>query len=53
MKSGWVYKWLCGTTDNEITNSSQITKYFPNRYGLYRTTVGEDQNKNDFFENIK
>ena len=53
IKSGWVYSWLCGPNGYEITKSTQLTKIFPNQFGLYKTNVGEDINKNDLFENIK
>ena len=52
IKSGWVYKWLCGPNGYEITKSTQITKYFPNQFGLFRTNVGKDIKKDDIFENI-
>lgn len=29
-----------------------LKKHNPREYGLYRSTVGEDQEKNDFFENL-
>lgn len=32
--------------------AADIPTYSPCRYGLYRTTVGPDVNKNDFFENL-
>lgn len=32
--------------------ASQIVYYSPCEYGLYRTTVGEDIQKNDMFENL-
>lgn len=32
--------------------ATDIQKYSPCEFGLYRTTVGKDVNKNDFFENI-
>lgn len=32
--------------------ATDVEKYTPCRYGLYRTTVGEDTGKRDFFENI-
>lgn len=38
--------------NNDITSASQITFCPPTEYGLYRTTVGFDQNKNDMFENL-
>lgn len=33
-------------------NAKSLTKYNPCYYGLYRSTVGEDVQKNDFFENV-
>ena len=47
----WFTKWINGK-NNEYTKSTDITKYSPNQFGLYKTTVGEDVNKNDMFENI-
>ena len=44
-------EWLYGS-NNTITNASQIKDYNPSLFGLYRSTVGEDTNKNDFMENI-
>ena len=35
-----------------IDRAADIPKYSPCLYGLYRTTVGPDQAKNDFFENL-
>lgn len=32
--------------------AAQIPMYSPCEYGLYRTTVGQDVEKNDFFENL-
>ncbi len=47
----WFYDWLWGNNKN-LQNASQINTYSPCRFGLYRTTVGEDVNKNDMFENV-
>lgn len=47
----WFTAWLKGEK-GEYTKASQIKTYNPAYYGLYYTTVGEDQNKNDMFENI-
>lgn len=33
-------------------NALSLTKYNPCYYGLYRSTVGQDVQKNDFFENV-
>lgn len=38
---------------NDYHTASEIPKYSPCNYGLYWSTVGEDLQKNDFFENIK
>ena len=43
--------WLYGH-NKEITQATQITYYNPCKFGLYRSTVGEDVEKNDFLENI-
>ena len=32
--------------------AAEITEYSPREFGLYRSTVGEDVLKNDFFENL-
>ena len=34
------------------TKASQLPLFNPCYYGLYRTTVGNDQQKNDMFENV-
>lgn len=47
----WFNTWLNGKSGTNTTASS-ITQHSPCEYGLYRSTVGEDINKNDFFENI-
>lgn len=36
-----------------IQTAKEIPQYSPCLYGLYRTTVGEDEQKNDFFEHIQ
>lgn len=43
--------WINGD-NNEITKASQIKKYNPSYFGLYRSTVGEDVKRDDFLENI-
>lgn len=35
-----------------ISAAADIPKYSPCEFGLYRSTVGEDVQKNDFFENV-
>lgn len=35
-----------------IDLASEIPEYSPCEFGLYRSTVGADQEKNDFFENV-
>jgi len=46
----YVY-WLYGP-GNTITQATQIRSWSPCYYGLYRSTVGEDVQKNDFMENL-
>ena len=47
------YKWLNGTATAPISNSSEIVKYPPGKFGLYRTLVGEDsESAADFFEHV-
>lgn len=45
----WI--WLNGYK-GEITKATEIELYNPCKFGLYRTTIGEDVLKNDFLENI-
>ena len=47
----WFYLWIYGNY-GEIDRASQISKYSPCEYGLSRSTVGADVEKNDFFENV-
>lgn len=47
----WFTAWINGK-NNEYTKATQIKKYSPLEFGLYRSTVGEDKEKNDMFENI-
>ena len=42
------FAWYFAKSDT----AADVPKYNPCRYGLYRTTVGEDTRKNDFFENL-
>lgn len=44
----WYFNWNLGTEDH----ATDIRKYSPCNYGLYRSTVGADVEKNDFFENL-
>lgn len=44
-------QWLNGD-DLSYTKASQIQKYSPCLFGLYRTNVGADISKNSFFENL-
>ena len=48
----WFTRWLNGN-NNEYTSSKQITKYNPAYWGLYKSEVGPDINRNDLFENIE
>ncbi len=45
-QKGWAYYFEGHDTCASISN------YSPCKYGLYRSTVGEDAEKNDMFENI-
>lgn len=47
----WFTKWINGT-NNSFTKATDIKKYSPVEFGLYRSLVGEDVNKNDMFENL-
>lgn len=47
----WFTGWINGK-GTKITKASQIDTYSPCEFGLYRSTVGEDVQKNDFMENI-
>lgn len=47
----WFTDWINGK-NNEYTKATQIKKYSPLEFGLYRSTVGNDIEKNDMFENI-
>ena len=44
LKTGWYF--------GDSWYAAYIGKYSPCRFGLYRSTVGEDVAKNDFFENL-
>ena len=46
----WFRTWLNGNR-GEITRADQIATHSPCKYGLFRSLVGEDVEKNDFFEN--
>ncbi len=48
----WFYRWIYGKDDNVIEKATDIKKYSPCKYGLYRTTVGLDSGIGDMFENI-
>ncbi len=52
----WFTKWInwvnMSVGGTPITMATQITTHSPCKFGLYRSTVGEDVLKNDFLENI-
>ena len=52
----WFTKWLTGIDSKGVgtpfTKASEIKKYSPCEFGLYRSLVGEDINKDDMFENL-
>ncbi len=47
----WFTKWINGK-NNEYTKATEIKTYSPLKFGLYRSLVGEDINKDDMLENI-
>lgn len=47
----WFTGWINGKSE-KITKATQIATYNPCQFGLYRSTVGQDVQKNDFLENI-
>ncbi len=50
----WFTKWFMGVYNGKERNkASDIAEYSPCEYGLYRSTVGDDVLKNDFFENVE
>ena len=48
----WPSGWMFGTNGNTITKATQIELYSPCKFGLYRTTVGFDEEGGDMFEHI-
>ena len=52
----WFTKWInwvnMSVGGTPITKAAQIKDYNPCLFGLYRSTVGADVQKNDFLENI-
>lgn len=44
----WDFAWYI----TYAQSAASITQYNPGEYGLYRSTVGMDTEKNDFFENV-
>lgn len=48
----WFNDWIHGKAGAPVTKATDIKTYSPCEYGLYRTTVGNDQNGGDFLENI-
>lgn len=47
----WFTKWINGSNNN-YTKATDIKTYSPTKFGLYRTLVGDDINKNEMFENL-
>lgn len=48
-------RWMLGTEEQEVRNSREFNTdgtYGPRAYGLWRSTVGEDVEKKDFYENV-
>ena len=48
----WFTGWIRGKTKPYYTSATQITKHFPTQFGLYFTTVGNDEEGGDFFEHL-
>lgn len=48
----WFNGWINGKNGVTITRADQIATHSPCLYGLYRSTVGPDTVKKDFFENV-
>ena len=48
----WFFNWINGKPNARISRADEIATYSPCEYGLYRSTVGQDVQKNDFFENV-
>ncbi len=44
------YKWLFGGEAGGVTLSTQLTTYSPRKFGLWRSAVGDDTVKKDFYE---
>lgn len=47
----WFTDWFFGK-NNSYNKATEIRSYSPLEFGLYKSIVGEDRNKNDMFENI-
>lgn len=47
----WFTGWINGKSE-KITKATQIKTHNPTQFGLYRSTVGADVEKNDFMENL-
>ena len=47
----WFTAWINGK-NNEYTKATDIKTYSPLEFGLFRSLVGIDENKNDMFENL-
>ena len=47
----WFTDWIKGKNNN-YTKATDIKTYSPLKYGLFYSSVGEDKEKNDMFENL-
>ncbi len=47
----WFTDWLLGK-NNTYNKATEIKKYSPTEFGLYKSSVGDDIMKNDMLENI-
>ena len=44
--------WLIGTEEKPVTKGSEFPMYSPRYYGLWKSLVGPDERKTDFYEHI-
>lgn len=44
--------WIYGTESQKITKASEISEYSPCKYGLYFTSIVQDTEGTDLFENV-
>ncbi len=47
------YDWVFGSSKDPVRCAADIEEHSPLRFGLYRSTVGEDSGSGDVFENLR